>query len=149
MTADPIRSLSNVPAGMVGADCPFLSSPLLREVFGASSRAPNSGLLAFTYLYRRFGPPSFPGDEGKDIAVWCLTTPDPEVVLWVCANASGLSTWILGPVCTREVRRKLDMDAREIRVREAALGVLRTWLDPVWVRDIPFNALGVVEVPCG
>lgn len=46
----------------------------------------------FTYLFRRFGPQQYGCDGHKDLTIYILTTPDPQVHLVVAPNPSqGLS----------------------------------------------------------
>lgn len=61
------------------------------DSLGPRAQEPESGLLAFPYLWRRFGPPRRGCDPYKDIAGWLLRTPDPEVFLAVAPSASALS----------------------------------------------------------
>ena len=92
MTA--IRSLKRYPSlekwsGAASDDCVNCRS-LAQEVWGPASKEPGGGLLAFPYLYRRFGPPPFVGDPHKDLAQWILSTGDPAVRLTVRPSGSQL-----------------------------------------------------------
>jgi len=64
---------------------------LAGELWGAAASGPDAGLLAFAYLYRRFGPPAWVHDAYKEIGAYCLTTPDPEVFLVLRCAADGIA----------------------------------------------------------
>lgn len=60
---------------------------IAKEAFGSKAKNKNSGLLAFPYLWRRFGPPWSGSDDHKELCQYLLTTPDPEV--WLTIGPSG------------------------------------------------------------
>lgn len=61
---------------------------LIREALGDAVDAPHSGMIAFAYLWRRFGPPLRGCDPHKDLCGYYLTTADPEI--WICLRVSGM-----------------------------------------------------------
>lgn len=72
---------------------------LILDAYGEQAKAPNSGLIAFAYLFRRFGPSLAAHDEYKQLAQYILTTADPEVWLTMYPTASGLQ-YSCGCLCT-------------------------------------------------
>lgn len=80
-----IKSLSwgDIPRGWSGAagDDIVNCADLAEEVWGYAAKAKDTGQLAFSYLYRRFGPPRWGYDPYKEMGAYCLTTPDPGVWL--------------------------------------------------------------------
>jgi hypothetical protein len=76
-------------AGMHGAHSSELCTgyAIADAVYG-TRKAP--GLVAFAYLWRRFGPPWWGADPHKDLAQYVLGTPHPEVVVTLALNASDL-----------------------------------------------------------
>lgn len=62
------------------------------EAFGLSMHSHDeSGLKCFAYLWRRFGKPSGIGDEYKDLCVYHLGTPLPDVAIRISPRGSGLA----------------------------------------------------------
>ena len=61
------------------------------EAWGERCEDNNSGLLAFAYLWRRFGPPWRGGDDHKSLVDYTLTTSEPDVFLWIHLSGSSLS----------------------------------------------------------
>ena len=61
------------------------------EAWGERCEDNNSGLLAFAYLWRRFGPPWRGGDDHKSLVDYTLTTSEPDVFLWIHLSGSRLS----------------------------------------------------------
>jgi hypothetical protein len=51
----------------------------------------NSGLVAFAYMWRRFGPPLHGTDPYKKLCCYYLTTEDPDIFLGIDISASGLA----------------------------------------------------------
>lgn len=82
------------------------------ETWGAAASGPDAGLLAFAYLYRRFGPPTWAHDAYKEIGAYCLTTPDPEVflVLRCAADAIAYGVAYLISEDIAEQARKFELD---------------------------------------
>lgn len=61
------------------------------EAWGDRCEERDSGMLAFAYLWRRFGPPWGGGDPHKTLVDYTLTTADPDVFLWLHLSGAGLS----------------------------------------------------------
>lgn len=98
----------------------------------------------FTYLYRRFGI-HHTGDKDREIARWILTTPDENVALVVSPRPSGI-THSFGYVINRKTYRG-RMDSKQVLAVQSALSAaMLDLLFPVWVRDIPINCLGIMDV---
>jgi hypothetical protein len=90
---------------------PMLSGhKLAQEVFGRPDelhpeKTDNTGLTAFAYLWRRFGPPTFGSDSHKDLCSYFLTTEHPEVVLWITPSGSGVA-YAVGYMVTNKLEEK-------------------------------------------
>lgn len=82
-----------------------------------------SGLVLFAYLFRRFGPPAFPGDEYKDLACYVLTTPDPDVHLWLSPSGSPAS-YAVGGLWSKALEEEHRRPAQEYSERMEAW-----WID--------------------
>jgi hypothetical protein len=65
----------------------------------------NSGLTAFAYLWRRFGPPIYGSDSHKELCCYYLTTEDPQVFLFVSPSGSGLA-YAFGYMVKKSLERK-------------------------------------------
>lgn len=76
--------------GAAGDDI-FDGDKIALEAYGDRAKDKNSGLLAFSYLWRRFGPPWLGTDPHKKLVDYTLTTADPEVFLCMSLSASGLA----------------------------------------------------------
>lgn len=87
-----MKQITKFPKGVGRAkgDPLFSGYDLTHKVYGDACEDRNSGLTAFAYLFRRFGPPWVGSDGHKDIACWNLTTNDPEVWMWVSPSGSSL-----------------------------------------------------------
>lgn len=109
-----IRSLKKWPKGCSGAkgDDIVDGCKLADEVWGDAADDPDTGPLAFAYLYRRFGPPPFTGDTYKDLACWLLTTPDPDVFLWL-TPAGGAVRYAVGYIARKSVGEEARKADRE------------------------------------
>jgi hypothetical protein len=124
---------------------------LARDAWGEQCQQPNSGLTAFAYLWRRFGPPWRGGDPHKDLVSYTLTTKDTDVFLWITPSGSSLDLAVgyLTNVKIRRVRRRLKMPADwrtgsriQKRVNQALFDALKELERPVRVRDIAINIFG-------
>lgn len=73
-----------------GGDDIFDGYTMAIEVWGKACEDRDSGLKAFAYLWRRFGPPWHGSDDHKDLCTYCLTTADPDVFLVLHLNGAGL-----------------------------------------------------------
>jgi hypothetical protein len=78
------------------------------EVWGEEACSDrNGGAKAFAYLWRRFGPPWHGSDNYKDLVAYYLTTPDPDVFLWLHPNGSGLK-YAVGYIANVKIRDEMD-----------------------------------------
>lgn len=118
-----------------------LTDPVLR-------RTPLAGCdfaMLFAYMHRRFGPPSIPGDDYKDLSAgWLITTPEPDLGLLVRPSLSGAwnSFTLMAEAGAGRPRPGMPDYARfEDAYRAALVDLLR----PVNVRDQSFNAMGKLE----
>lgn len=103
----------------------------------------------FTYMHRRFGPPSLGNDTFKDLCgAWLLSTPDPELFVIVSPSLVGahhsFSPYLSVDAGGRRIRED-DLPPERVEVLTAAYrALLVDLLRPVRVRDSQFNALGYV-----
>lgn len=72
------------------------------EAWGDRAKEKSSGLTAFAYLWRRFGPPWQGGDDHKELVSYWLTTADPGVVLTVGLSGSSLP-YAIGYLAARSI----------------------------------------------
>lgn len=100
------------PAFGASADGICNASELAIEAWGQKAVGPNSGLTAFAYLWRRFGPPWRGGDDYKSLVDYVLTTSEPDVFLWMHLAAGRLDL-AMGYFAHIEVRKEADKPARE------------------------------------
>lgn len=79
--------------GLTGAHGDDLveGNELAIEALGSGAEHPDSGIRAFAYLWRRFGPPRLGSDDHKDLAGYTLRTPDPRVFLSLTPSAVALA----------------------------------------------------------
>ena len=61
------------------------------SALGKRAAGRDSGLRAFAYCWRRFGPPWHGSDPHKDLCSYCLTTPNPGVMLRVYPSGSPIA----------------------------------------------------------
>ena len=99
-----LRQLSSWPEGLRGARSDEIvdGHALAIEALGEAAKSRDSGLTAFAYLWRRFGPPWLGSDEHKDLAAYYLTTEDPEVYLSVTPSGSPL-VYAVGYLSTADI----------------------------------------------
>ncbi len=102
------------------------------------------------YMQRRFGFPSYDGDRRKDVCgSWCVSTPDPDLFLFVTPGTRGAFTTFIPYLRTPETRdeygRHVVPCERRSALREAYRTALLDLLRPVHTDGDFINALGVVE----
>lgn len=145
----PPLDASGFTSSLPGIDC----KALIAEALGPGVDDPNSGLLAFAYLWRRFGPPMRGSDAYKDLCAYILTTGDPEVWIWLRVTASELRysakalarESISGAIWFEYERRRAHISQPvSDRVRKVVKDAYRELLRPVPVRDIYINIFGRV-----
>lgn len=118
MRSRAIRSLRKWPKNVSG----YLSGPiadghhLAFEAWGDASDDNDTGLLAFAYLTRRFGPP-MEGDSYKTLGTWVLTTPDPDVYLTISPSGSSLALCV-GCLMRRDLEREFERPTSEAFQRQ-------------------------------
>jgi hypothetical protein len=112
VTRRKIRSLKNWPKNCAGAASSDLVNGhhLAYEAWGDASDDKDTGPLAFTYLFRRFGPPPFEGGH-KKLGGWILTTQDPDVYLTMFPAADS-AAFAVGYL----VRDTLEEEYRKPRI---------------------------------
>lgn len=114
----------------------------LEDVLSEEAQKLEYGPL-FVYMFRRFGPTEWGGDNHKSIADWFLTTPNPNVVLWVKPSVHGGDySFGYGVHADRFDNRRDEKQKQEVtEALHAAVEDLKT---PVAVRDAYINAWGDV-----
>jgi len=129
----------------IGDSCKFMG--LIDETLGPVM----NGGAAFAYLFRRFGYPWSGWDDYKDLVNYRLTTPRPDMVLYLrpCHNGDFVPSLCVG-IMTPCFDRDIEKDASAV---DAATRALKELLRPVGVRDSFMNIHGVHdwsgrEVPC-
>lgn len=98
----------------------------------------------FAYMYRRFGIPQFGSDDHKEIANWYITTPDPAVALRVSPRPSGVNH-SFGYVIDQRIYDNWQSKSQVNAVQKALSIAISDLLTPVFVRDVPINAIGRVK----
>ena len=93
-----MRQATNLPGQCTGAG---LFPRDIQPIYGATL-PPNSGLTAFAYLWRRFGPPWSGCDDHKDLVGYILGTPHPAIWLHLHLSGAGLD-YSVGYVITQAV----------------------------------------------
>ena len=113
----PVEQATDIPKGASGAAgddivwCTNLAKEALGPIFDE-----NSGLIAFSYLWRRFGPPWFGSDPHKDLCEYVLTTDDPDVFLRVYPCGTGFPHGF-GYCAHPLIRKEYDKPFREAEKR--------------------------------
>lgn len=79
------------------------------EVFG---EVLHFGAL-FAYLYRRFGPPNYNGDDHKEIAAYTLTTPLDDVFLNISIKAQTDTKFLFRYLVSQDIAREIGREARQ------------------------------------
>lgn len=87
--------------GCAGSDV-FEGHDLAVEAWGEDANYADSGLTAFAYLWRRFGPPTMGSDPYKDLCRYLIGTPMPGVYLMLNLKGSPLAYGV-GYTATEEV----------------------------------------------
>ncbi len=98
----------------------------------------------FAYMYRRFGVPEFGSDNHKEIANWYITTPDEAVMLCVSPRPSGgrySFGYMINTAVYHEGRGRQTWAKGNAAIKRA----MKDLLAPVYVRDVPINAVGRME----
>ena len=98
----------------------------------------------FTYMYRRFGIPSHGSDGYKEIANWYIITPNEDIALRVSPRPSGIK-YSFGYVINRSEYHDNRNETQVHIVTEALLSTMNDLLSPVFVRDVPINAIGCIS----
>lgn len=107
-----MKSINRFPGKMTGAASGDIACchRLAEEAWKDYDRGGNSGLTAFAYLWRRFGPTPHGSDDHKEICCYYLGTPMPGVVLWVSPRGSGVDAGYLVDMATHKRCDKLRLD---------------------------------------
>lgn len=132
---------------------------LTASVWGERALTLNSGLLAFAYLYRRFGESKWGHDSYKGIAQYVLTTPEPDVLLTIACKGSGLKYGVGYLIQTETYTAHYRMADRSRvaprewergpgimqRVNQALVTAMTDLVQPVNVRDVSITIFGVTS----
>lgn len=93
-------------------DSVFNGNSVAKKVWGAKSLKLESTFSAFAYLTRRFGPTIHGSDPHKDLAQYCLTTPNKEVAVFLSLGSAGLA-YSLGYFASKELKDKIYEPAKK------------------------------------
>ena len=69
---------------------PFGAGYEIAEAAYGEALSENSGLTAFAYLWRRFGPPWHGADHDQHLVKYILGTPNPDILLLLALRGSAL-----------------------------------------------------------
>jgi hypothetical protein len=119
-----------------GGDDIFDGYEMTIEALGEGAKDGNSGMLAFAYLYRRFGPPFCGSDNYKDICAYELTTDDPKVFLWIHPKASGLP-YSIGYLAAEELREERMKPLYDYNAKWEEWWLKRNGINPDEFNDLP------------
>ena len=120
-----MKQVATLPGKWGGAAASDLCDghALTKAVYGAVHR--DSGLTAFAYLWRRFGPPWWGSDSHKELVTYYLGTPVCDVVLGMHLSGSRLGLNV-GYLITHD---------RENRARNTkAIGAWEEQFEGWWIR---------------
>ena len=128
----------------------------LADVAFGKDVADESGVSLFAYMWRRFGPAWFGSDEDKELAEWVIYTRLDGLFLVVSPKVGALchSFAVLYGMAQFD---RFPADGRSdneavLECRAELVRTMRDLLNPVFVRDVPINALGRMDeesIPVG
>lgn len=133
----------------------FTMFRLADEAFGKDV-ADQSGVALFAYMWRRFGPPWLGCDPHKEMGQWVISTRLDGLWLGVSPKGSALGNSFQVIYGMKQHERfpadeRRDNDA-VLECRAELVRTMRDLLNPVFVRDVPVNALGRMkekDIPAG
>lgn len=121
----------------------------LADVAFGKEIASQSGVALFAYMWRRFGPPWFGSDGEKELAEWVISTRLDGIFLVVSPKGGALrhSFAVLygAPQFDRFPADGYSDNEAVLECRAELVRAMRDLLNPVFVRDVPINALGRME----
>jgi hypothetical protein len=143
-----VESIVELPTGATGyASGPRFSLPKLADVVFANKDV--SGVSLFAYMWRRFGPPWRGGDADKELGAWFLSTRIEGLFLGVRPVADPIRycfSIVHGPELENLFPNDEWEDNETVReCRAELIYAMRDLLHPVYVLDIPINALGAMH----
>lgn len=97
---------------VAGASELFDGEQLALAAFGTECENDDSGIKAFAYLWRRFGPPWFGSDSHKDLCLYALSTDDKEVIITISPTGSALKYGI-GVGVTKKLNDQFEEQTRK------------------------------------
>lgn len=111
---DWCKAVTAIQPGVTGSKgaSEFWGYDLANEIYGGDAGLEDSGLTAFAYLWRRFGPPALGSDDHKGLASYYIGTPNPGVLLWLGVSAAPLA-YAVGFLATEDVRDPIYGPQRE------------------------------------
>lgn len=119
------------------------------EIFTAND---NFAATSFLYLFRRFGYPIFGWDSHKEVANYHLSTPDEDIILWCSPKSHPRISFGYGYRKAADIYDHLrilwldDIDDHPLhqRIEHAFRVALAELLRPTFIRDVPYNILGIL-----
>lgn len=128
----------------------------LADVAFGKDVADESGVSLFAYMWRRFGPPWFGSDEDKELAEWVISTRLDGLFLVVSPKGGALRHSFAVLYGMAQIGRfpadGYSDNAAVLECRAELVRTMRDLLNPVFVRDVPINALGRMDeesIPVG
>lgn len=95
-----------------GGDEIICGATLATEAWGDRCKEKNSALMAFAYLWRRFGPPWAGTDDYKKLVGYDLTTTDEQVFLTLNLGGCGLDLSV-GYLAHESIREEISKPMTE------------------------------------
>ena len=118
---------------------------LAKKIFGKACENENGGLIALSYLYRRFGPTLHGSDDHKELCCYWLSSSSPEIILTVSPKGLGLD-YCFGYLAKESLRFGSKKQAKASKkITSVLTKAMRDLLRPVFIRDVPVNILGRIK----
>lgn len=146
-----LQEVDNLNDFAINAGCDFWNPvDIMTDFYGQAIDNSWTGLIAFAYLWRRFGPPEYGSDDYKDMGCYFFTTPDPDVIFGFYCKPNLVYSLTIG--LKREIYNSVAKDFSpehkeeaakiEEKVNSAVRQGLAELLKPTNVRDWEFNIIG-------
>lgn len=138
-----------LPAGPVWG-CNWMSGfdggELAARVWGGRATTDDSGLTAFGYLWRRFGPPTWGSDPSKNLCRYVCGTPAEGIFLGLGLTAEPLMYAVGFIALEGGPIPEFDHTDEQLAMLESAItAAMAELLRPVYIRDVPINIFGVMR----
>lgn len=122
----------------------------LADIAFGKENADQSGVALFAYMWRRFGPPWLGSDPHKELGQWVISTRLDGLWLGVSPKGGALgNSFAVIYGMTQHERFPADGRGDEndavLECRAELVRTMQDLLNPVFVRDVPINALGRMD----